>query len=109
MSDAQQEGNLTDGDIPFEPKKAEDAKEKETAPEEPAKKPRRKWFWAVLFILLLILAFFLVRNYRKNEAAEKAKAAVKPQGASITTGQSKTGDINIYVDALGTVTPVNTA
>ena len=108
MSDPQQEGNLTDGDIPFEPKKAEDAKEKEPAPEEPAKKPRRRWLWIVLIILLLLIAFFVFREHRAKEAEEKQKAAIKPQGAAITVGQSKTGDINIYVNALGTVTPVNT-
>ncbi len=39
---------------------------------------------------------------------KKAAAAAKAPGASITVGQSKTGDINIYVDALGTVTPTYT-
>ena len=52
----------------------------------------------------------LVRHYRTEEREDAAKkaAAAKQQGAAITAGQSKTGDINIYVNALGTVTPIYT-
>lgn len=102
--------NLTDGEIPSEPPKAEDHKQNESADNEPERKPnpRRKWYWAAALVLLLILAFLLVRHYRNEEKEEAAKkaAASKQQGASITAGESKTGDINIYVNALGTVTPI---
>src|SRR5271166_2528543 len=109
MADEKQEPNLTDGEIASEPPKKEE--HQEAAHEEPPKKPnpRRKWWWAAVFVLvLLIVALLLVRHHRAEEAAEKKAAAAKPQGAAITAGQSKTGDINIYVDALGTVTPLNT-
>src|SRR3984957_9628775 len=107
MGDETKEPNLTDGEIPSEPPKKEDVKEK--VPEVvPPKKRSRKWFWIGLFVLI-ILTLLVVYHFRSKEAAEKKKAAaVKPQGASITVGQAKTGDINIYVDALGTVTPLNT-
>ncbi len=100
---------LTDGEIPSEPQKAEDHKQDEPVDEPKGKpSPRRKWYWAAAFVVLVILVFLLVRHYRtqeKEEAAKKA-AAAKQQGAAITAGQSKTGDINIYVNALGTVTPI---
>ena len=100
MGDETKEPNLTDGEIPSEPPKKEDVKEK--VPEVvPPKKRSRKWFWIGLFVLI-ILTLLVVYHFRSKEAAEKKKAAaVKPQGASITVGQAKTGDINIYVDALG--------
>ena len=107
MADDKKESNLTDGEIPAEPHKEE---HEQALPEEPPKKPRspwRKWFWAAVFVLLL-LALLLVHHFRSKEEAAKKAAAAKPQGAAITTGQSKTGDINIYVNALGTVTPVFT-
>ncbi|HTB12365.1 MAG TPA: efflux RND transporter periplasmic adaptor subunit [Bryobacteraceae bacterium] len=107
MADDKKEPNLTDGEIPSEPRKEE---HEQTAPEEPPKKPknpRRKWFWAAA-ILLLLLVLLVVHHFRSKEEAAKKAAAAKPQGASITTGQTKAGDINIYVDALGTVTPVFT-
>lgn len=99
--------NLTDGEIPFEPQKQNEPDIKEDEPEHKPN-PRRKWYWAAAFVLLAILVFLLVRHYRaveKEDAAKKA-AASKQQGASITAGQTKTGDINIYVNALGTVTPI---
>ena len=108
MGDEKKETNLTDGEIPSEPPKKEDASEK--GPEEETRKagnPRRKWYWLAVLVLI-VLALLLVHHFRNKEAEEKKAAQVKPQGASITTGQSKTGDINIYVDALGTVTPTYT-
>jgi membrane fusion protein, multidrug efflux system len=112
MGDENKEPNLTDGDIPSEPHKDDKEKEKEKTPEkEPSKKPnpRRKWFWAAFFVLLLLIVFLLIRHFRAKEAEEKKKAAAaKPQGASITAAPSKTGDINIYIDSLGTVTPTYT-
>jgi multidrug efflux system membrane fusion protein len=103
--------NLTDGEIPSEPKKAEDHEHQaDTNKDEPKGKPnpRRKWYWAAALVLLVIIVFLVVRHYRKEEKEEAAKkaAASKQQGAAITAGQSKTGDINIYVNALGTVTPI---
>jgi len=107
MGDENKEPNLTDGEIPSEPPKKEGVKEK-AAEEEPPKKRSRIWLWIALLVLI-VLALLVVRHYRSKEAAAKtAAAAAKPQGAAITVGQAKTGDINIYVDALGTVTPLNT-
>jgi multidrug efflux system membrane fusion protein len=104
-------GTFTDGEIPSEPKKPDDGKEKEPdAPEEAPKNPRRKWFWLAAFVILLIIAFLVFRHFRSEEKADAAKkaAAAKQGGAAITAGQSKTGDMNIYVNALGTVTPIST-
>jgi multidrug efflux system membrane fusion protein len=64
----------------------------------------------------VILVLFLVHHFssRGSSGAAGARsgqagAAGRGQGAAaITVGQSKIGDINIYVDALGTVTPTYT-
>jgi len=79
---------------------------------EPQSKPRRRrWLWIVAAVFLLLVAFFVVYHFRstaqKNAASAKAKQQQRT-GAAITVSQSKTGDINIYVNALGTVTPVYT-
>jgi multidrug efflux system membrane fusion protein len=105
MGDENKDPNLTDGEIPSETPKPDDAPH-ESPPDKPGKS-RRKWFWAAAFVLV-VLALLLIRHFRAKEAAEKKAAEAKPQGASITVGQSKTGDINIYIDALGTVTPIYT-
>ena len=79
-------------------------------PAETKKPRRRKWFWptaAVLAILAILLIYYFYRSSQEKEAAA-AKAKQPQAGAAITVGQSKTGNMNIYVDALGTVTPVYT-
>ena len=60
------------------------------------------------------MAIFLLLHFcggGKSSSAGKGAAGASgrgAQGAAITVGQSKTGNMNIYVDALGTVTPTNT-
>jgi multidrug efflux system membrane fusion protein len=112
MSDENKEVNPTNAEPPAEPQQD---KTSQKAPENPPKEPRPRkrkqgwfWFWsaAVVLVVLGILVFLHFRN--KEEEKKKAAAAAKPQGASITVGQSKTGNINIYVTALGTVTPIYT-
>ena len=59
----------------------------------------------MLALIAVLVGFrFHSEEKKKQQAAEKAK----PQAASVTADQSKTGDINIYVNALGTVTPLFT-
>ena len=43
-----------------------------------------------------------------NEAAAKAKAAQQPRAVPIVTATARQGDIGVYVEALGAVTPVYT-
>ncbi len=62
---------------------------------------------AVLWILLLLifaLAVWLVWHHYEGEK----KAAPAPQKINITTATAKTGDIGVYLDEIGTVTPVYT-
>ncbi len=48
--------------------------------------------------------------YRHHEDAKKAAAAkVRPAGITITTTTAQKGDIGVYLDAIGTVTPVYTS
>ena len=86
---------------------------------------RHKWYWLGA-ILLLVLTFLLIHRFTANSDNTKASGSGtggnSAQGAStggaggrgqqgpaaITVSQSKTGNINIYNDALGTVTPVFT-
>ena len=69
----------------------------------------RKWFWIAGILLLLALGVFLIHYYSADSTAAKAGNGRGQQGpAAITVGKTTTGDMNIYVDALGTVTPVST-
>ncbi len=67
--------------------------------------------WAIL-IAGALLAVFLVYTFTKPTAGSGAAAGGPGRGqngpAAITVGKSTTGNINMYVDALGTVTPITT-
>ena len=64
----------------------------------------RKWVWVVV---LLVLGLFLLHQCTKGPTV--AAGGGRNQGnATITVGESRTGDIGIYVNALGTVTPIYT-
>ena len=90
---------------------------------------RHKWYWLAAAVLV-VLTFFLIHRSTANSDNTKATGKGKsggasagsggasqtgggggrnPQGpAAITVGESKTGNINVYNDSLGTVTPVYT-
>ncbi len=67
---------------------------------------RRRWLWIFATALAIIVIFFVVRGWNSGKNSKPAPKA--PPGASITAAESTTGDINVYVDALGTVTPIYT-
>ncbi len=90
---------------------------------------RRKshlWVWIVIILAVALATFLIFRLTRTggNPAAAGGASGAAPAGgaagaggrggrgqsgpATITTGESHTGNIDIYDDALGTVTPVNT-
>jgi multidrug efflux system membrane fusion protein len=61
-----------------------------------------------LAILVLLIAILLI--YHHHEEAKKAAAAkVRPAGITITTTTAQKGDIGVYQDSIGTVTPVYTS
>jgi multidrug efflux system membrane fusion protein len=64
----------------------------------------------LLFLLLLVVIVFMVihQNNAKAAAAKRALATVKPS-VSATVATATKGSIGIYLDAIGTVTPVYTA
>jgi len=65
---------------------------------------RRRW---VIVAAIVVVGLFLLHHFTK--APSKAAGGRGQQGnAAITVGESKTGDMGIYVQALGTVTPIYT-
>ena len=77
----------------------------------PAPWYRRRWFlWtsALLLLLLAVIGIFIIhKNSVKAAAAKRALAAVKPS-VTITAATATKGQIGVYLDAIGTVTPVYT-
>jgi multidrug efflux system membrane fusion protein len=68
---------------------------------------RRRWTWICAGALVTLGILWILHKETLKDSTAK-EAAAKPPAAAVTVGQSKTGDINIYITALGTVTPVYT-
>ena len=68
---------------------------------------RHKAWWIVGGIALLLLLVLALVLWRHHEDSTK-KAAPAPPKITITTATAKKGDIGVYLDAIGTVTPVYT-
>jgi multidrug efflux system membrane fusion protein len=66
----------------------------------------RVWWIVVGIVLLLVLILALVLVRRHDEDAKKAKPA--PPKINITTVTTTKGNIGVYLDAIGTVTPMYT-
>ena len=67
---------------------------------------RHKVLWIIIGIVLL-LAIVLAVLWRHHDAAKKV--APPPPKITVTTATAKKGDIGVYLDSIGTVTPVYTA
>ena len=80
------------------------------APPAPVKKRRHRWVWVVVLLLFGLLFYWVVQHQQKNQAAamgggRRAMGGVVP----VTTATARTGDVGVYQDAIGTVTPIHTA
>jgi membrane fusion protein, multidrug efflux system len=69
---------------------------------------RRTWVWVIVIVLIVGIAGVLYYQHRAAEQAEQAKSSSGSRPIPVVTGTTSTGDMGIYVEALGTVTPVYT-
>ena len=72
-----------------------------------SKAHRHKVMWVVIWILLLLLVVLAIVLVWRHLVSAK-KVAPAPPKITITTATAKKGDIGVYLDAIGTVTPVYT-
>ena len=80
-----------------------------SAPARPRHKVRRVVLWS---LSLLVLAAVFVLVLRHHEEAQKAAAAAAVRvktGITVTSATAQKGDIGVYLNAIGTATPVYTA
>jgi len=73
---------------------------------------RNKRLWRIglpiAAVVLIVAAVLIWRHYEATQAAAAAARRAAAAGITVTTVSAKTGDINVYLDAIGTVTPVYT-
>ncbi len=76
----------------------------------PPPRKRRSWIAWIIVLLLFALAFYLVLRH-KEDTSKGGAAALRRGGfgsVTITVGTANKGNIGVYLDAIGTVTPVYT-
>jgi multidrug efflux system membrane fusion protein len=77
-------------------------------PAHPRHKVLRIVLWSLLLLVIVLVIVFLWHHHEEAKKAA-AKARQGPPGITITSATAQKGDINVYLEAIGTVTPVYTA
>ena len=76
---------------------------------EPATPRRHRWIWAVVLILFGLLFYWAISQHNKSQAAATGGGRRMMTGpVPVTTATAQSGTIGVYMDAIGTVTPVYT-
>jgi membrane fusion protein, multidrug efflux system len=81
-------------------------REKDQAPIE-AGAPRRRipaWAW-IIFVLVIVVAWFL---FAHRTTKSTVRASISQRSIPVVAATAHKGDIGVYIDAIGTVTPVYT-
>jgi multidrug efflux system membrane fusion protein len=74
-------------------------------------RPRRKKHRGLVWILLAVavVSYFLVQRFEGTRMPPQASRLVIPSGVTVTTAIAKKGNIGVYLESIGTVTPVYTS
>ena len=73
----------------------------------PSIKRSRKWLWVLAVVLLLGVAYLIARWQTHSSAASKRESGAPP-GVPVSIASARKGEMPVYLNGLGTVTPTNT-
>ena len=73
----------------------------------PDKAIQRWRMWAVVLAVAVVVFYFLIARSRPDSATDSAPVAVH-MVVPVAAAPAKAGDLNLYISAIGTVTPYNT-
>jgi membrane fusion protein, multidrug efflux system len=85
--------------------------DRDPAPEPPRRRNVKRivvWSVSLLILVLVIVLIWHHHESAKKAAAAAAAARAKAAGITISTATAQKGDIGVYLEAIGTVTPVYT-
>ncbi len=66
------------------------------------------WFMVVAALLVVLIVWLTVRHEKAKQQAAAAARRNAQQAVAITTAAASRGDIGVYIDSIGTVTPLQT-
>ncbi len=75
------------------------------------RKRRHRWIWAVVLIAFGLLFYWVITQHQKSQQAAMGAGGRRGMATGpvpVVPATSKTGSLGIYLDAIGTVTPVYT-
>lgn len=76
----------------------------------PVRKRRHRWVWFVVLIAFGLLFYWVIQHQQKSQTAAMAGGRRGGFGSiPVSTVTARKGSMNVYFDALGTVTPEYTA
>ncbi|HEX8815980.1 MAG TPA: efflux RND transporter periplasmic adaptor subunit, partial [Terriglobales bacterium] len=91
-----------------EPAKAASAEKSQVQPtSQPSRHHMPWWVWLMVAVVILGAGIFWFWQ-RQTAKTSTVKASAPVRSVPIAVATAKTGDIGVYIDALGTVTPVYT-
>jgi membrane fusion protein, multidrug efflux system len=73
---------------------------------QPSKRPMARWAWLVLFFVLA--GGWFLFNQHQTTARSSVRASAPQRSVPVFAATAHKGDIGVYIDAIGTVTPVYT-
>jgi multidrug efflux system membrane fusion protein len=76
------------------------------AADQPEKSARKIWPWLLAIVIIAMAVFLLQRNHAAPEKTGR-KSALDGRPIPVVTAKVQRRDVNLYLDALGTVTPRN--
>ena len=79
------------------------------SPDKAHKSKWQRWFvWIAVLLIFAIILWLVLRHHDDSQSATPARRGVGGP-VTITTATAQKGNIGVYLDAIGTVTPVYTA
>ncbi|MGH9582799.1 MAG: efflux RND transporter periplasmic adaptor subunit [Bryobacteraceae bacterium] len=77
-------------------------------PQPTSGKKSKAWIWLVILVVILAAGYFMYNQYQAMQQQETQRRNRRPQSVPVTTARAQKSDMNVYVEALGTVTPIYT-
>ncbi len=80
-----------------------------TEPEKPRRKGVRVLVWIVLLLFFAAGFFLVLRQRQQTQSAPTGRRGAAGGAVNLTATTAKQGNIGVYIDSIGTVTPVYTS